>query len=192
MRSPTGLSMFFTRPWYGIQKPRRWLPRGEMWFWLQCRDKWILMLNWPFAGCSTKGLYELDGSEFVEVVVCPDLRSAAMKKISVGLEPGKALPPLSVESVTLKKFPLLRFFLTATTYEGGEPRQPGRLWLDNDGLAFRITLFEPTAFAKAVLRANTLDDVFIVLEAFLASDSPPWMADEYARERAAEKKSKKK
>ncbi len=192
MRSPGGLSMFLTRPWYGVQRPRRWLPRGEMWFYLQCRDSWLLMLNWPFAGCSTKGLYLLDGSEFVEVATCPDLRNAKMKKISVGLEAGKTLPPLSVDSVTLKRFPLLRFFLTATTYEGGEPRAPGRLWLDNDGLAFRVTLFEPTAFAKAVLRANTLDDVFIVLEAFLAADSPPWMAAEYARERFAEKKSKKK
>jgi len=192
VRTPGGLMMYLTRPWYGVQKPRRWLPRRESWFYIQCRDHWILCLSWPHAGISPKGLFRLDGDELIEELTFPDLRNAAMKKFTVGLEAGKSLPPLSLESVTLKKFPLLRFFLTATTYEGGDPRQPGRLWLDNDGLAFRVTIFEPSAFAKAVLRANTLDDVFAVLEAFLASDSPPWQADEYARDRDAQKKSKKK
>lgn len=113
-----------------------------------------------------------------------------MKKLSVAGETGGVLPPLSSESKLFVKLPRLSLFLVETTYEDGSPRAPGRLWLDNDGLAFTITLFEPSAFARVRLRANTLDDTFALANAHLGLESAPWEADQYAREKAAQKKKK--
>lgn len=179
-----------TRRARAVARPRRWLPEHRKEFYLQLGSRWVFMVFQFRRGMFPYSLCTFDGKRFTEVFRFPSLESAKMKKVSIGLEPGKALPPLSHESVVLKKFPVLRFFLTGTQYEDGSPRAPGRLWLDNDGLGFRVTLFEPTAFARAVLRATTIDDVFAVCEAFLASDNPPWEADQYAREKAAGKKKK--
>lgn len=86
--------------------------------------------------------------------------------------------------------PRIPLFLVETTYEDGSPRSPGRLWLDNDGVAFTITLFEPTAFARVRIRGNTLDDAFALANAHLGMESAPWETDQYARDRAAGKKKK--
>jgi hypothetical protein len=113
-----------------------------------------------------------------------------MKKLSMGEGDGAKLPPLSKESATFKKLPNLCEFLSAVAYEDGSARAPGRLWLDNDGVAYTVTLFEPSAFARVRIRGNTLDDALALAERHLSLDSAPWEADQYAREKAAGKKKK--
>lgn len=181
---------FYPRASRGVVKPGQWLPSKEASYWLPWNGKWILCTFQPHRGLYPCGLYRREGSDMVEELEFPSLRSKAMKKVSVGVEPGKPLPPLSEESAVLKRCPRLRSFLTATSYEGGELRAPGRLWLENDGVGFRVTLFEPSALARVALRAATLDDAFAMIEAFLGADSPPWEVDQWARDRAATKKKK--
>jgi len=190
MPSFFGNAAFPLRAWRGIAKPRRWLPSREARFYFQWGSKWVGFHFQPHRGMYPDAVYRVQGYDLVMITEGVSLRSKAMKKVSIGLEPGKSLPPLSSESVVLKKFPLLRFFLTGTSYEDGSPRAPGRIWVDNDGVGFRVTLFEPSAFARVALRANTIDDVFACCEVFLSADNPPWEADQYAREKAAQKKRK--
>ncbi len=113
-----------------------------------------------------------------------------MKKLAMGAETGAALPPLSAESTILKKLPRVCEFLTATVYDDGSPRSCGRVWLENDGIAFVCSLFEPAAFARVRLRAATIDDVLMLAQAHLGMEAAPWEADTWARDRAATKKKK--
>lgn len=113
-----------------------------------------------------------------------------MKRFNPLSPDAASVPPLSGESVAFKKFPRVREFLTHTTYDDGSARAPGRLWIENDGLAFVATLFEPAAFLRAKCRAPSLDDVLALCEAFLGMDAPPWERDTWAAERAVGKKKK--
>jgi hypothetical protein len=113
-----------------------------------------------------------------------------MKKLSMGGDDAGKLPSLSAESVVWKKLPRLCEFLTANVYEDGSPRAPGRLWLDQDGIGFTLTLFEPSAFARVRLRAATLDDVMTLANTHLGMENAPWEADQYARDKAQQKKKK--
>jgi hypothetical protein len=113
-----------------------------------------------------------------------------MKKLSMGAEDVSKLPPLSAESAHLKKVPRLCEFLTAVVYEDGSPRVPGRLWWDQDGLAFTMTLFEASSFARVRLRAATIDDLLVLANTHLAMENAPWEADQYARDKATAKKKK--
>jgi hypothetical protein len=113
-----------------------------------------------------------------------------VKKLSMGGDDAGKLPSLSAESVIWKKLPRLCEFLTANVYEDGSPRAPGRLWLDQDGIGFTLTLFEPSAFARVRLRAATLDDVMTLANTHLGMENAPWEADQYARDKAQQKKKK--
>lgn len=190
MRSVGGVRVFQPRRLVGVQRPRQWLPRSERYYLWRLGSRDFHVMWKPF-----KGLFVLSsspvgspGSEDVHQFV--NLESAAMKKLSVGGSSDEPLPPLSRDSVVLKKFPCLCEFLTATRYEDGSPRAPGRLWLDNDGVAFTVTLFEPSAFARVRIRGNTLDDAVALAERHLSLESAPWEADQYARDKASQKKKK--
>jgi hypothetical protein len=110
-----------------------------------------------------------------------------MKRISLGTSVGLPTVPLSADSVVFKKFPLTRHFMTAVAYEDGSPRQPGRIWWENDGVAFTAVLMDPTGCARVRLRAATIDDLWTAVEAHLGAENAPWEVDQYARDRAAKK-----
>ena len=187
-----GIRAFHARNWSGVAKPRQWTPQFPISYWVQCDKYWLLLDYDRFKGMVPIGLYRRHVTDMIQVREYVSLKGTNLKKVSIGLETGMKLPPLSQDSVVLKKFPLLRFFLTGTTYEDGSHRLPGRMWIDNDGVGFRVTLFEPSAYARVPLRANTLDDLFQVCEVFLGAENPPWEADQYAREKAEQKKTRKK
>lgn len=121
----------------------------------------------------------------------PNWRNWAMKKITIAPAGDDEKPPLSAESKVLKAFPKIREFLTQKKYEDGTSRKPGRLWLEQDGVAFTITLKEPSMVALMRLRANEIDDVFALAEAALKMDLPPWEIDQWAFDKLPKPKKKK-
>jgi hypothetical protein len=181
--------VFFTvRRTHGVRRPAYWLPKYALEYVFGI-GRWKITMQW----LPRKGMFPLRAVTWgtgspAPPVVFPNLRSRRMKKLSMGAEGGDKLPPLSPESTILKKMPRLCEFLTATAYEDGSARSPGRLWLEQDGFAFTITLFEPTGYARVRLRASTLDDVFNLANAHLGMENAPWEADQYARDKAAQKK----
>lgn len=190
MGSIGGSRVFACRERSGVARPGQWLPGRDVRYWFHWRGS-VVWVQWqPHRGLFPLAKHRYEGGGLVLVEEFPSLWSRALKKFTVGVEQGKPLPPLSAESKVLAKLPRLRAFLTDTQYEDGSPRAPGRLWLDQDGVGFTITLFEPSAFARVRLRAATLDDVFALCDVHLGAENAPWEVDQYARDRAAGKKKK--
>lgn len=190
MSSIGGSRVFAARERSGVAKPGQWLPGRDARYWFHATGC-VVWVQWqPHRGLFPLASHRVEDGDLVLLAEYPSLWSKAMKKFTVGTGDGQQLPPLSAESKLLHKLPRLRAFLTDTQYEDGSPRAPGRLWLDQDGVGFTITLFEPTAFARMRLRAATLDDVFALCDVHLGAENAPWEVDQYARDRAAGKKKK--
>lgn len=185
-----GLRVLTPRRSSGVAKPCQWFPFGEKcYLWRFVKSEVVLLFK-PHKGLCPLSASPVGSHGAAGRVQFVNLESVKMKKLSIGVESGAPLPPLSSESVLLKKLPRLCEFLTNTAYEDGSPRSPGRLWLDNDGIAFTITLFEPSAFARVRIRGNTLDDALTLANTHLGMENAPWEADQYARDKAAQKKKK--
>ena len=185
-----GMSVLRCKPKPSIKRPSQWLGGREKRYVLAVPQGYVYVCYLPFIGVFPVAFCQVLTNDLAEYNLFVDVRSKAMKRLSIGSEVGGILPLLSKESKLFGKLPHLVEFLVATTYEDGTPRAPGRLWFDQDGIAFTITLFEPTGFARMRLRANTLDDVWMLAEKALAAENAPWEADQYAREKAAIKKKK--
>lgn len=185
-----GIPVYVTRAETGVARPREWMKKRSAKYLFAYRGKLLLAQYQPFRGMFPVAFQRVVDGGLVDDIEFPSLWSKSMKKVSLGTDAAAPLPPLSGESVVLKKFPRLREFLSVTAYDDGSARAPGRMWLDSDGTAFVITLFETSAMVRARFRANALDDVIQLAEIFLAMESPPWEIDQWARERVATKKKK--
>lgn len=173
------------------RKPSQWLPRYSKRYWYRWFDLYLRMRFQPVRGLYPEGTFERVEGRMVPVTMFPDLWSKAMKKFSMGIDKSVPLPALPNESVVLKKFPHLRSFFVNTAYDDGSPRATGRVWLENDGIAFVVTLMEPSAFARVRLRAATLDDMFAVAEMHLGTENAPWEVDQWQLKRHQEANEKK-
>lgn len=107
-------------------------------------------------------------------------------------DPSTLVPPdLPSESKVLAKFPALRTFLSARSYEGGGARLPGKLWIDTTAAGFQVTLIDQDNALRVSGRAATMDDLFALAELLAGGEGVQWEVDQYQREKL-EKKSKKK
>jgi len=185
-----GLDVIPARAGRGVVRVGRWLPRRVVKYWYQVGDRYLCVVWQPRRGLFPLSLSRVIGGVMRAVSEFADLRDERMKRFAVAGGEGVAAAPLSSESKVLVKFPRLRDFLTATTYDDGTPRSPGRLWIENDGLSFVVTLFEPSAFLRVRLRAITFDDGMTLAETHLGMENAPWEVDTWARDRAQQKKKK--
>ena len=194
MRIPQykGSNVHHVRQGRGVQKPRHWQSRRESMCYIGIGGMYVCVWWRPWFGLFPVSLVTLTKWDSETVSEYPNLRSKSMKRISLEVAPGAALPALSGESKMLVKLTYLRAWLVDTAYEDGTARVPGRLWFDSDGMAFRVTLFEASSMVKMTIRATTIDDALTLANQALGSESPPWEVDQYARDKAAEKKSRKK
>lgn len=108
------------------------------------------------------------------------VRSWLMKKVTLNLADDAEKPPLPVNTVLMKKFPRVLEFLTARKYDDGSKRLPGKIFLETDGVAFVMTLKEPTLVAQMRLRAPEFDELWALAHAALSQDVPPWEIDQWA------------
>lgn len=183
-------SVYGRRLTIGVAKPVRWMSSRDVRYSYAVPHGMLRVQYQPFRGSyPIRLVLALPGRE-ERVTEFPVLWSRALKKVSLGMEPGAVLPPLPSTSTLFKKLPRLMEFLTVTAYEDGSPRAPGRIWIDQDGTAFTVTLFEPSAMVKMRCRAATLDDAFTLAETHLGADNPAWEIDIWARERVEKKKKK--
>lgn len=190
MLSSGGVRVLLPRAALGVARPGQWLPKAERYYVWRLGGRDFLVLWKPFKGLCVLSSEPVGSPGLAGRVQFVNLESAKMKKLAMGMGDDDKLPPLSSDSVVFKKFPRLCEFLTATSYDDGSARAPGRLWLDNDGIAFTVTLFEPSCFKRVRLRGNTLDDAVALAERHLGMDGAPWEADQYARDKAGKKKGK--
>jgi len=175
----------------GVQRPGQWVGTREKRWIIILPHAYLLVVFKPYKGVIPVALTSTLTNNVEEMSFFPDLRSMAMKKLSIGGEGGEGVVPLSGDSKIFAKFPRLCEFWTRLTYDDGSRRLPGRHWFDQDSVGFTLTLFEVSGMAKMRCRAATIDDCYALAEKCLGSDNAPWEVDAYAREKAAGKKPKK-
>lgn len=132
-----------------------------------CDVTWLL-----FSGPLTKG----------SVPVKRPLASAT------SASPGGLTHLASLDTLMLKACPHVVQHLAVVRYDDGTPRRPGRLFLETVGAFYKVILKDQEAGLEMILSAPSIDDVFALADLMLASDTPPWQADPYARDRTPGKK----
>lgn len=100
--------------------------------------------------------------------------------------------PLPATSLILAKLPLVREFITATTYDDQTLRAPGYFTMRNKSTQFEVTFYDPDPALRLPCRGLTIDDAFALAEKLLGTDGAPWEHDQYLSECAARKKKRKK
>lgn len=111
-----------------------------------------------------------------------------MKKPELATKSGESVLS-SADPDAFKKSPGTRAFFLSPQYDGeGGDRLPGRLTLSNDGTRWTASLKEPSSCTQLYLAAQTLSDLWRLVEAALSDDRTPWQADAYAMERRPKKR----
>lgn len=185
-----GVPLYTARAKRGVQKPRSRAPsRSSRYAWRV--GQWIVFVSWErFLGFVPTSAWKMGSGYPGEVIDYPDVRTRSMKKWSAGAPAQKPEDAPAVTSTVLKKFPRLLAFLTDRWYDDGSPRFPGSIWFDSDLGACKAMLKEPSLMLCARIRAATVDDLYAAVETFLGLDSPPWEPDQFALDKAAQKKKK--
>ena len=152
---------------------------------------YLLLMHWvAHQGYRPRALVSAVGPshETLETWSLPG-DEVAIKKRTVTEGP-IILPMLGTDTVCLKKCPALVEFLTATAYEDGSARQPGYFTVRNRVFEFEVTLYDPDAGQRVVIRAREIDKMFQGAEAVLVAVDAPWEPDLYLQGRLPKKKKK--
>lgn len=173
------------------RKPCQWLPRREKTFYFR-RGRHLLTLHWkPFNGIWL--LAERSGDEHSEPHTTnprPE-KEMGIKKRPSQAQSATVTPPAKATSVLLAKLPALREWLTATAYEDGSARTPGKLSVETYGQTWSVLLRDPDAAARMNVRGEELDKVLMLVEQLLGVEEAPWERDNWLAEQLVKKGKKK-
>lgn len=98
--------------------------------------------------------------------------------------PGEQYPLAEMDPKAFERSPCTRgFFLDAKFVDDGSERLQGQLWLRPESNRWTATLKDPTSCTQIFLAANTLSDLWKVVEAVLADPESPWVEDTWAQQR---------
>jgi hypothetical protein len=100
-------------------------------------------------------------------------RGKGPSPLSADLKPGQLLSPFSS----------CWEFLTTNVLPNGKARRLPRLSLTCDGKALRLTLNDEESSQYASWQATSPDDLFLMMEEALATDSVPWRPSSYGGSR---------
>lgn len=88
-----------------------------------------------------------------------------------------------LESVIFGKLPNVMAHLCVCRYEDGQPRRPGRMFIETSGAFFKVVLKEPDDGLEMLLNAPTIDDVLALSDLMLGAEKAPWAPDPFAKGR---------
>lgn len=172
-------------------RPGTWCPKIGFFMAVKWLDYRILLRYMPRRGYrpyeATRGFH---GPVVWRATVLGD---PPVKKRVVGAAaaPGDGPQHLAaIESVILSKLHPIVKSLAVVRYDDGDPRTPGKLFIETMGSAWKATMTDPDTCAKLQVVAQTLDDALSLLSLLLEAEDTPWEIDQYAmaRAKAARKK----
>lgn len=183
-----GLTVLDWAPRRAAYRPRQWAPQRESWYFLQ-HGRWLLCLNWRKRGgyYVTSERFVSDPSNALTTYPRREEVTRVKRRDKVGVV-GSPVPAASATSVILSKLPLLREWLSATSYDDGGVRTPGALRLTTRGTLWALTLTDPDAGARLPVLGQDLDKTLLLLEQLLGAAEAPWEVDPYAPSRTVSKK----
>lgn len=184
------LCLIHDRPGWTRKRPCQWLPSREKWFYFE-RPPHLLLLHWkPWGGIWLVAERRGDVSAEPHTLSPRPETTMAIKKRQPAPQSGQQQPAAKATSVLLAKLPALREWLTATAYEDGSARTPGRLSLEVYGTTWSLLLRDPDAAARLPIRGEDLDKVLLLAEQLLGVEEAPWERDNYLAEQLGKKKRK--
>lgn len=178
-----------TRP--GVPRPRTWVPRRETWYHLVRAGHWLLLSWQPYRGMwlVADRVGSADGPTVLYSPV-PEWGMTLKRRPGPGAA-GAVQPAAQAASTIMGKLPAMREFLTATVYDDGSARAPGRLRIETQGTIWAVTVQDPDACARLTCRAPTLDGALLLVEQCLGVEDSPWELDRYLAQAQTTSKKKK-
>lgn len=99
-------------------------------------------------------------------------------------KPGDQYPLAEMDPKAFEKAPLTRGFFFDAKFAGEEgERSPGMMILRPESNRWTCTLKDPSSMTMIFLAANTLSDLWKLVEGVLGDDQSPWVEDTWAAER---------
>lgn len=184
------LMLIWDGPPRGRKRVCQWLPRREKWFYFQ-RGRHILLLHWaPWRGIWLVAERVGDTRAEPHTISPRSDWKMGVKKRDPMAQNGAPSTPAKAASVILAKLPALREWLTATTYEDGTARTPGKLSLEVYGTVWSVLLRDPDAAARLSIKGEDLDKTLLLVEQLLGVEEAPWERDDWLASQLAKKKKK--
>lgn len=87
---------------------------------------------------------------------------------------GVAAPQLDPGSVLAKQYPALWEFLTLSTWEGGDPRQPGSITVFLGSSGLQACVSDKDGGLVAFVTGRSLEAILLAVDAGIADDSLDW------------------
>lgn len=193
MRDSTGVRVVRWRRRTTVYRPGQWSPpHREAWLRVVTDRRWYLLCKQPHWGwvLASSGLAGQPFTSPDHVVPQEEWRVKKRAPLVTGAH--IIVPPLPAKSLMLNKTPLLREWLSATSYEDGSPRVPSYVTLRNRGATYEITLYDPDQGARLVVAGPEIDHVLMALEQLLGVDEAPWEIDKYLAEQLTKRGVRKK
>lgn len=175
----------------GVTRVCQWLKRRERWFYLEQHGVRYVVHWKPWQGLWVTSRHVKSLARVGTVYRTPRPETSKVKKLKLATGTGAPALGVGAGSVILGKCPKIREHLTATTYEDGDMRTPGYLWLKTTSSQWVLTLFSPDDCARLDCRAATLDEVLMLAEKWLSVEDAPWEIDTYLQEKKAKTKKKR-
>lgn len=72
-------------------------------------------------------------------------------------------------------------------YDDDEPRQPGKVYIETMGSAWKVVLTDPDTCSKLTVVGPTLDDALSLASVLLEAEDTPWEPDPWALSRRKKK-----
>lgn len=170
-------------------RPRKWLPKGNGWFFLFFIDTPLLLTFRQRKGIHVSALFR-SGERFpvpTEALQQWEYPSMAIKKRSAAVQAGKHLA--SVESSLLASLLPLVEHCSHREYDDGSPREVGWFTVKTTGAAWVVQVKDPDGCCSFSAVADTIDKALQTAALLLACDEAPWEPDSWLH--AAKMKKKK-
>lgn len=166
--------------WAG-KRPRRTMPRGKVFFWLCFRHWKFLLCSVPFRGiCAVArgprlAVGSRQGRGFLH------WRFPVMKKKSASSAAANAKHVAAVETdLFAQLFPLVEH-CAATSYDDGDPREPGWITVKTQGAAWVVQVKDPDSAMSFTSVAESLDKALQTAALLLSCDEAPWTPDQWLK-----------
>lgn len=175
--------------WIG-RRPCRWMPRGNVLFWVLTRDLRYGMASRPFKGICRVSSWRRPGGDRGHVEqLLRRWEYPSMKKVKrEDRSPVKNLAAL--ESELFRDHLALVEHCCCLQYEDGSPRQPGWVMVRTSGAAWQVVVKDPDSACSFTVVAKTVDEAFESAALLLGCEEAPWEPDAYLAQSQARNKKK--
>lgn len=167
---------------------RRWVGKGKKLFEVQGPVNYLVLDFVPFRGMRPLALVRPARGESPRVTLRLYLE-VNMKKRQPASDKAPSRHLASLSSHRLEGWIPLVEHCALLQYDEGEPRKPGKFFVETQGTAWKVTVKDPDTATQFAVIAPTLPEALDAASLLLACDDAPWEPDTWALDRA--KKSKK-